>query len=104
MRSIYIPSLRVDLNTIAATVDGVLLGFITTLNNFMIDLEFKYNASPVDYPIPDGSILFRKLETLLQNAITYNLATVGTIVSATKPAIPVGRAIIWIDTNMADAD
>lgn len=93
-----------DLDNKAAAMDVALTDMITTLNNFMIDLEHKYNQSPTDYPIPDGSVLNRKLEQMLQDAIAYSKGTIGTIVAAAKPALPVSRSIIWIDTNIIDAD
>jgi hypothetical protein len=96
--------LRHDLEAKAEALDVVLGDFVATLNDFMADLEAKYNNSPSNYPIPDQSILYSKTETRIQNAITYGEGTMGVISAAAQPAKPVGRSIIWIDTNMGDAD
>lgn len=96
--------LKPDLAAKAAKLDVVMGEFVLTMNEFMTDLEQKYNDSPSNYPIPMLSILFTKLEMRLQNSIVYNEGTLGTIVSPTQPARPINRSIVWIDTNMADAD
>lgn len=96
--------LKTDLAAKATAMDDVLEEFIATLNDFMTSLEAQYAKSPENYPIPMKSILFDKTEQRIQDSIVYNEGTLGVIVSATAPVKPVNRDIIWIDTNMSDAD
>lgn len=88
-----------DITNKAKAMDAELNKIIGDINRFMADLETVYSKSPSSYPIPDKSVLTPKLEQSVQNTLTYSNETQGVIVSTVKPAIPVGREVIWFNTG-----
>lgn len=90
-----------DITNKAKAMDASLNSVIGDINRFMSDLETTYSKSPSDYPIPDDSILRPKLAEDVRDAVDYVDATIGVVVSTTKPANPVGKGIIWFNTGAA---
>lgn len=99
LQTYFLNNFNQDTITRATAVDTELNKMITTLNNFMIELESIYSQSPLDYPIPDKSVLTRKLEQTVQDTLAYTNASESVIVSNTKPANPANKKFIWFNTG-----
>lgn len=99
--------IQVDLNNKATRLDQELKLAIDTINLFMQQLSDAYSNYPTEWPpVADGTIAMSKLDLATQAAINGGGATtIGTIVADLKPAQPTpGKACVWIDTNISDAD
>ena len=99
MQSYILSFMYTDITNKAKAMDAELNAVIGDVNRFMLDLETTYSKSPSEYPIPNNSVLKPKLETAIQNSLTYNDATSGVVISGTKPANPVSRSIVWFNTG-----
>lgn len=88
-----------DITNKAAAMDAELNKIIGDINRFMADLEITYSKSPSQYPIPDNSVLKPKLQQSVQDTLTYTDATLGVIISNSKPVNPVGKAVVWFNTG-----
>lgn len=99
MQAYIISFMYGDITRKAQAMDIELNKVITEIDRFMTQLEETYSKSPLDYPIPNNSVLKQKLEASVIETLDYTDAVEGVIVSNTKPANPQGRKFIWYNTG-----
>lgn len=92
-----------DISAKAAAMDDALEIAINEFNTFMEQLEIVYSESPGNmtnnYPIPDNSVLRKKLEPGVRETLDYTDLTQSIVVSTVKPANPEGRSFTWFNTG-----
>lgn len=103
MQTYILKYMYTDITNKAQAMDIELNKVISDLNAFMVYLEDVYAESPGnmqgDYPIPDGSVLRRKLAADIKESVDYTDAIEGIVVSETKPSNPQGRRFVWYNTG-----
>lgn len=104
MQSYILKFMYTDITSKAKAMDTELNKVIDDVNRFMLDLETVYAKSPADYPIPDNSVLRPKLASDIRQSVDYIDAVEGIILSASEPARPQGRKVIWYNTGKRIGD